>query len=109
MVGQKGLRGKSVGKVAGDEAVASFLTSMALDGSRSLKELGRPPTAFEIRVYEVDCSKPSKRRCARLGIRSNLYWNRALHLEVQRTNICQIPNSVDLHMTQQSCSWPMNG
>jgi len=54
MVAKKGLQGKAVGKLAREEAVATFLTSMSLDGSRSLKELGRPPTAFEIRVYEVD-------------------------------------------------------
>jgi methylated-DNA-[protein]-cysteine S-methyltransferase len=59
MVAKKDLRAGGASRTgAGEEAVATFLASMALDGSRSTKELGRPPTAFEIRVYKATAGIP---------------------------------------------------
>ena len=38
---------------SGEEAVSSFLAAKTLEASRSLKKLGRLPSAFEIKVYKV--------------------------------------------------------
>jgi len=94
MVAKKDLRAGGASRTgAGEEAVATFLASMALDGSRSTKELGRPPTAFEIRVYKVSAVITLGQKSERSGL-----TGQSLNIETS------VPGSLSMGLYDR-CVW----